>query len=488
MQLVGDAVSMLDTMKNVRIGPPEVFEKFGVAPDKVVDVQALCGDSVDNVPGAPGIGIKTASALITEYGDLDTLLARAGEIKQEKRRADPDRLRRPDPPLARSWSRLDCDTPLPAPIDALTVGRAGSRRAGRLPGGHGVSHPGPADGRSRRPPRPAPVARAAARRRPIDDRRLRLRAGPGHAGRLDRQGARGGRGRLRHRDRLPSPRPTPVSAAFRWRWRRARPATFRSGHCEAEGLALEQAADLDQIPLAGCDRSAEADAGGSGGPQGRAERQVRPGGAVALWDRRGADRRHHADLLCAGGGPAQPRHGRAFGAVARPPADQLQGRWPATGKAQKSFKHVELDGGHRPTPPRTPTSPCGSIECSGPRLAREGLLTVYETLERPLPHGAGGHGVRRHPGRPGSAAPALARFLHAHGRVWRPRPSRWPAGPSTWAVPSRSATCCSARWRWRAARRPPPGSGAPTPACWKTWPPRATPCRACCSTGASSPS
>src|SRR5690349_24178738 len=64
MQLVGDRVSMLDTMKNVKIGIPEVAEKFGVTPDKVVDVQALCGDSVDNVPGAPGIGVKTASALI----------------------------------------------------------------------------------------------------------------------------------------------------------------------------------------------------------------------------------------------------------------------------------------------------------------------------------------------------------------------------------------------------------------------------------------
>ena len=75
MQLVGDRVSMLDTMKNVRIGAAEVMEKFGVPPDKVIDVQALCGDAVDNVPGAPGIGIKTASALINEFhGDLDTLL------------------------------------------------------------------------------------------------------------------------------------------------------------------------------------------------------------------------------------------------------------------------------------------------------------------------------------------------------------------------------------------------------------------------------
>src|SRR6185369_6143422 len=120
MQLVGPQVSMLDTMKNLKIGAEQVFEKFGVSPDKVVDVQALCGDSVDNVPGAPGIGIKTASALITEYGDLDTLLARAGEIKQDKRRQTlidfADQIR-----LSRQLVQLDCDTPLPAPVDDLAV-------------------------------------------------------------------------------------------------------------------------------------------------------------------------------------------------------------------------------------------------------------------------------------------------------------------------------------------------------------------------------
>ena len=77
---------MLDTMKNRTIGPDEVRERFGVPPDKVVDVQALAGDSTDNVPGVPGIGVKTAAELINEYGDLETLLARAGEIKQPKRR------------------------------------------------------------------------------------------------------------------------------------------------------------------------------------------------------------------------------------------------------------------------------------------------------------------------------------------------------------------------------------------------------------------
>ncbi|SLN55964.1 DNA polymerase I [Pseudooctadecabacter jejudonensis] len=87
MQLVGDGVVMMDAMKgNKVIDRDGVEEKFGVGPERVVDVQALAGDSVDNVPGAPGIGIKTAALLINEYGDLETLLDRAEEIKQPKRR------------------------------------------------------------------------------------------------------------------------------------------------------------------------------------------------------------------------------------------------------------------------------------------------------------------------------------------------------------------------------------------------------------------
>ena len=87
MQLVGPGIGMRDPMKDKAIGPDEVAEKFGVPPDRVVDVQALAGDSVDNIPGAPGIGVKTAALLINEYGDLETLLARADEIRQPKRRA-----------------------------------------------------------------------------------------------------------------------------------------------------------------------------------------------------------------------------------------------------------------------------------------------------------------------------------------------------------------------------------------------------------------
>ncbi|MBN2752324.1 MAG: DNA polymerase I, partial [Rhodospirillaceae bacterium] len=86
MQLVRPGVSLFDPMKNRNIDADAVREKFGVAPDRVIDIQALAGDSSDNVPGVPGIGVKTAAQLIDQFGDLDTLLARAHEIPQPKRR------------------------------------------------------------------------------------------------------------------------------------------------------------------------------------------------------------------------------------------------------------------------------------------------------------------------------------------------------------------------------------------------------------------
>lgn len=120
MQLVGDGVEMLDAMKNKRIGIEGVEEKFGVGPNRVVDVQSLAGDSVDNVPGAPGIGIKTAALLINEYGDLDSLLARAEEIKQPKRRQTliefADQIR-----VSRQLVTLNCETPLDITLDDLEV-------------------------------------------------------------------------------------------------------------------------------------------------------------------------------------------------------------------------------------------------------------------------------------------------------------------------------------------------------------------------------
>jgi DNA polymerase-1 len=120
MQLVTDKVTMYDTMKDRRIGIPEVIEKFGVPPAKVVEVQALAGDSTDNVPGVPGIGIKTAAQLIVEYGDLETLLLRAGEIKQPKRREslleNAEKAR-----ISRQLVLLDDRVKLDVPLDELAV-------------------------------------------------------------------------------------------------------------------------------------------------------------------------------------------------------------------------------------------------------------------------------------------------------------------------------------------------------------------------------
>ena len=120
MQLVSDKVLMLDPMKNKLLGREDVIEKFGVGPEGVVDVQSLAGDSVDNVPGAPGIGIKTAAQLINEYGDLETLLARAEEIKQPKRRETligfADQIR-----ISKRLVQLEENVPVKVPLEDLAV-------------------------------------------------------------------------------------------------------------------------------------------------------------------------------------------------------------------------------------------------------------------------------------------------------------------------------------------------------------------------------
>ncbi len=120
MQLVSDDknIRMFDPMKDKWIGEAEVQEKFGVPPNRVIDVQSLAGDSVDNVPGVPGIGIKTAAQLINEYGSLEQLLERAGEIKQPKRReklinhAD-------DARISQQLVRLEADAPIPMALEDL---------------------------------------------------------------------------------------------------------------------------------------------------------------------------------------------------------------------------------------------------------------------------------------------------------------------------------------------------------------------------------
>jgi DNA polymerase-1 len=120
MQLVGKTVSMYDPMKDRQIGIPEVIEKWGVPPEKMIDLQAMTGDSVDNVPGIPGIGPKTAAQLLETYGDLDTLLSRAGEIKQDKRRetiiANADKAR-----ISRDLVTLKADVPVAEGLDDFAL-------------------------------------------------------------------------------------------------------------------------------------------------------------------------------------------------------------------------------------------------------------------------------------------------------------------------------------------------------------------------------
>ncbi|MBR0672109.1 DNA polymerase I [Neoroseomonas soli] len=130
MQLVRPGVQLLDPIKQKPIREPEVLEKFGVTPDKVIEVQALAGDSTDNVPGVPGIGIKTAAQLINEYGDLESLLANATKIKQPKRRealiGNAEMAR-----ISKRLVTLDADAPLPRPVEDF---------AAKPPGDHKLEH------------------------------------------------------------------------------------------------------------------------------------------------------------------------------------------------------------------------------------------------------------------------------------------------------------------------------------------------------------
>ena len=121
MQLVRDGVRLMDPMKQIMIGEAEVFEKFGVTPDKVIDVQALCGDASDNVPGVAGIGVKTAAELINTYGTLENLLEKTSEIKQPKRRETLES----NAELARISKKLVtlCDiVPVTLPVQQLVAG------------------------------------------------------------------------------------------------------------------------------------------------------------------------------------------------------------------------------------------------------------------------------------------------------------------------------------------------------------------------------
>ena len=398
MQLVGDHVTMLDTMKNLRIGYPEVLEKFGVTPDKVVDVQALCGDSVDNVPGAPGIGIKTASALINEYGDLDTLLARAGEIKQNKRRETlidfADQIR-----LSRELVRLDHQTPLPAPIESLAVAppepatlsafleamefRTLARRVGDGAG----TKPATADPKPAEAPKPIDTTTYVCVRDLATLDAWIKRAGEVGIIAFDTE-----------TDSLSSANSglcgvslaiTPGEACY-----------IPVGHVEADGLALEEAAALDQIPIDNViarlkpmledpsilkvAQNAKYD--------------------LAVLSRYGIDVAPIEDTMLISYVLEAGMHNHGM--------DELSVLWlghqpisfkevAGSGKAQKSFRHVALE----PATAYAAEDADVTLRLYNvlrPRLPREHLLTVYETLERPMPPVLAAmecHGIRVDPER-----------------------------------------------------------------------------------------
>jgi DNA polymerase-1 len=387
MQLVGPQVSMLDTMKNLRIGPEQVVEKFGVPPEKVVDVQALCGDSVDNVPGAPGIGVKTASALILEYGDLDTLLARADEIKQQKRRetliAFADQIR-----LSRELVRLDCETPLPRPVDELGVDDPDAavlakfleemefKTLARRVEAHG-KEPGAAT------PQPQAKAPEPPRHGAIDvGGYVCVRDIPTLEAWIARAREKGLVAFDTETDALSSASADLCGVSLAVAPGEA--CYIPVGHKEPDGLALEGPQDLAQIPieaaLARLKPLLEDPCVLKVAQNGKYDLAVlsRHGIEVGPVD----DTMLISFVLEAG---LHKSHGM----------DELSKRWlghepisfktvAGAGKAQKSFKHVSLAD-----------ATCYAAEDADvtlrlyehlkPRLAHEGLLTVYETLERPLP-------------------------------------------------------------------------------------------------------
>ncbi len=393
MQLVGERVSMLDTMKNLKIGPEQVFEKFGVSPDKVVDVQSLCGDSVDNVPGAPGIGIKTAALLINEYGDLDTLLARASEIKQDKRRQTlidfADQIR-----LSRQLVTLDCDTPLPEPLDELkvadpdpavlagfletmelrTLGRRVAGGTGATPAAAMPAAPAAAAPKAA----PGPVAHG-----PIDTTAYAcIRALATLDAWIARATAAGIVAFDTETDALSSATANLCGVSLAIKPGEA--CYIPVGHEHEGGLALEAPADLTQIPceevMARLKPLLEDPSVLKVAQNAKYDIAVlsRYGIEVAPVDdtmlisyvlEAGVHKSHGMDELSKRLLDHEPI---AF--------KQVTG----TGKSQKSFKHVPLE------PATAYAAEDADVTLRiydhlRPRLRPEGLLTVYETLERPMP-------------------------------------------------------------------------------------------------------
>jgi len=394
MQLVGPGISMLDTMKNIHIGPDQVVEKFGVGPDKVIDVQALCGDPVDNVPGAPGIGVKTASALILEYGDLDSLLARAGEIKQPKRRETlidfADQIR-----LSRQLVTLDQNTPLPEPVEDLAVRapdpdvlaafleamefRTLARRVSEAAGRPASAAPSASAGAA--PSAPAASASEPPPRTPIDTKAYVCVR---DLATLDAWIARAREVGViafdTETDALSSANANLVGISLA-----AAPGEacyIPVGHEEADGLALDARPDLGQLPLdtviARLKPMLEDSTVLKVGQNAKYD--------LAVLSRYGVQVGPIDDTMLISYVLEAGMHGHGM--------DELSALWlghepisfktvAGTGKAQKSFKHVDLEPATQYAAEDADVT-LRLYNVLRPRLPREHLLTVYETLERPM--------------------------------------------------------------------------------------------------------
>jgi DNA polymerase-1 len=380
MQLVGEGVTMLDTMKNQRIGPSEVFEKFGVGPERVVDVQALCGDPVDNVPGAPGIGVKTAALLIGEYGDLDTLLARAGEIKQDKRRQTliefADQIR-----LSRDLVTLDRAAPLPAAVTALAVAEPDpARLAGFLEAmefrtlARRLSDAGATA--------PTSKIKTAAETSVIDTSAYAcVRDLATLEAWIARCREAGVMAFDTETDALSSANSGLCGVSLALAAGEA--CYIPLGHAAEEGLALDGGASLEQIDL---DQAID---------------RLRPLLEDPSVLKVGQNVKYDLAVLSRYGIAVSPiedtmlisyvleagLHGHGM--------DELSELWlghrpisfkdvAGSGKAQKSFKYVPLEAATRYAAEDADVT-LRLYHRLRPRLSQEGLLTVYETLERPLP-------------------------------------------------------------------------------------------------------
>ena len=454
MQLVGDGVDMLDPMKERAIGREQVIEKFGVPPEQVIDVQALAGDSTDNVPGVPGIGIKTAAQLIEAYGSLEALLERAAEIKQPKRRerlienAELARiskklvtldtevpvevalsgfgLREPDPAALRGFlEHYEFRSILNRLADKLGPdGGEGlvpdEKEAGRAPGGADGGPERGADNGGGPAKAPAPAERAPGTgyatvqsAAALEDWVARATA----AGRVAVDTETDSLDSLRARLVGVSLAVAPGEACYI-------PLGHTAAGADGETLDFDAGTAPEQIPLEQALEILRPAAGRPGGAEDRSEPEVRSGGAAPLRRRSHADRRHHAAVLRAGGRPARPWHGRAVEAAPRPHADPLQGglrrrqvadhlRPGAAGARHR----LRRRGRRRHPAPARAVQAAARGRAGDPRLRDPGAAAGA---------GARRHGGDRHQGRPRPAQAAVQRLRRAPGRAGGrdPRPGR----------------------------------------------------------------